>query len=154
VGLTLGDKMFVNHGLYLRSALEEVKWIDEDRYQFYHADGDLCLKLWQNGYKVMDSRHSFVEHFTHANRTVRKENMVLQQNDWQAYLSRWKNIYYIPPKSNTRDWLYLDYSDNTGTVSSFPLPNRLAALINFKISYMWSKYIKPIIRKLRGKMHG
>jgi hypothetical protein len=29
VGRTLGMKMMVNHGLFLRSAVEEVGWIDE-----------------------------------------------------------------------------------------------------------------------------
>ncbi|GAG60021.1 unnamed protein product, partial [marine sediment metagenome] len=46
VGLTLGNKMFVNHGMYLRETLEKVGWIDEDHYRFYYADGDLCLKMW------------------------------------------------------------------------------------------------------------
>lgn len=146
VGLTLGDKMFVNHGLYLRSALEEVGWIDEERYRFYHADGDLCLKLWQNGYEVADSRNSFVEHFTHANHTIRKENLISQQNDWQAYLDRWLNIYYDPNKSNSADWLYMDYFDETHTVRSFPFLNRLATSIYLKSQSVWRKYIKPIIK--------
>jgi len=38
VGITLGGKMFVNHGLYLRTALEKAGWIDEENYKFYHAD--------------------------------------------------------------------------------------------------------------------
>ena len=154
VGLTLGNKMFINHGLYLRSALEEVKWIDEERYQFYHADGDLCLKLWQNGYEVLDSKHSFVEHFTHANHAVRKANTLSQQTDWQAYQQRWKDIYYDPNVNNIGGWIFMDYSDKTLTISSFPIANRVTALINLKIKGMWAIYIKPIIRKLRGKTHG
>jgi glycosyltransferase involved in cell wall biosynthesis len=149
VGLTLGEKMFVNHGLYLRSALEEVKWIDEDHYRFYHADGDICLKLWKNGYEVIDSKHSFVEHFTHANRKIKKENMILQKTDWHTYLSRWQNIYSIPDK----DWLYLEYFDKTFTASSFPLSSRVRALIGLKAKNIWSTHIKPIICRLKGTTH-
>ena len=148
VGLTLGDKMFVNHGLYLRSALEEVGWIDEERYQFYHADGDLCLKLWQNGYEVVDCPSSFIEHFSHANQRVRKENMIPQQNDWQAYLARWINIYYDPEKGNTADWLYMDFADKTHTARSFPFLSRLSVSIYLKLRYVWRNHIKPIIKGL------
>src|SRR5262245_43349195 len=31
---TFGGKLMVNHGLFARSALEAVGWVDEDRYQF------------------------------------------------------------------------------------------------------------------------
>jgi glycosyltransferase involved in cell wall biosynthesis len=151
VGLTLGDKMFVNHGIYLRSALEEVGWVDEDRYRFYHADGDLCLKLWQSGYEVVDCPRSFVEHFTHANQRARKENMISQQNDWQSYLARWLNIYYAPEKANIVDWLYVDYSDKTRTANLFPLPNRLAVLLNLKLRRVWLRKIKPVIKELSGR---
>jgi len=65
VGLTLGMKIFVNHGLFLRSALEEVGGIDEQTYHFYHADRDLCLKLWQAGFSVLDCKTAFVEHCNH-----------------------------------------------------------------------------------------
>jgi len=32
VGITIGNNVFVNHGMYLKKALEEVGYIDEDRY--------------------------------------------------------------------------------------------------------------------------
>jgi GT2 family glycosyltransferase len=98
VGLTLGGKMFVNHGMYLRDALEDVGWIDEARYRFYHADGDLCLKMWEKGYEVVDCKEAFVEHYHHANVALRKSNASYQQADWRAFLDRWKGIYYDPQK--------------------------------------------------------
>lgn len=145
VGLTLGNKMFVNHGLYLRSALEEVGWIDEDRYQFYHADGDLCLKLWHNGYEVVDGPKSFVEHFMHANLKVRRNNMSTQENDWKAYLERWTKIYYDPTKDNSDGWMYQSYDDPTLTSRSFPWVARMLAILQLFVWKIWKKHIRPVL---------
>jgi len=119
VGLTHGEKMFVNHGLYVRAALQQVAWIDEDRYQFYCADGDVCLKLWQQGYEVVDCPTSFVEHFSHANLAVRTSNLESEQNDRTAYQERWRGIFFDPEKPNQRDWIYLAYEDLTKTAEGF-----------------------------------
>ena len=120
VGLTLGGKMFVNHGMYLRQALEHVGWVDEERYQFYHADGDLCLKLWEQGYKVVDCPDAFVEHFTHANYKVRRSNTGQQAADWEAYLRRWSEVFYQPDMPNVGSWIYRQYVDPHDTVAQFP----------------------------------
>lgn len=117
VGLTLGMKMFVNHGLYLRAALEQIGWIDEQTYQFYHADGDLCLKLWQTGYRVVDCKTAFVEHYNHI-----KPNPVPSDKDWEAYLKKWEGIYYDPQKNNSGGWIYQSYTDPDHTYQRFPLP--------------------------------
>lgn len=93
VGLTFGNKVFVNHGLYLRSALEEIGFIDEEGYVFYHADGDLCMKLWHEGYSCVDSPESFVEHHGVANIKVRTSNLERQQRDWNTYQSRWEPVF-------------------------------------------------------------
>ena len=115
VGLTLGMKMFVNHGLFLRTALEEVGWIDEETYQFYHADGDLCLKLWHTGYSVVDCKTAFVEHYNHI-----KPNPIPSGKDWEAYLKKWTGIFYDPKKNNDGGWLYQSYIDLHETYHRFP----------------------------------
>ena len=120
VGLTLGSNMFVNHGMYLRRAVEEVGWIDEDRYQFYHADGDLCLKLWAQGYEVVDCPAAFVEHFTHANLPVRQSNLEQQRADWAAYLDRWTGLFYSPDEQNAGGWVYRAHEDAYRTAMRFP----------------------------------
>jgi len=120
VGLTLGDKMFVNHGMYLRRALEHVGWIDEERYRFYHADGDLCLKLWAQGYEVVDCPEAFVEHFTHANSPVRQSNLEQQRVDWAAYLDRWTGIFYSPDEQSAGGWVYRAHEDAYRTAMRFP----------------------------------
>jgi len=116
VGLTFGSRMFVNHGLYLNEALASVGYADEESYLFYHADGDLCLKIWQSGYVCIDSPDSFVEHYAHANVEVRESNAALQKADWDAYVRRWGTLYETPEK----DWLLKDFKDVNHTVRGFP----------------------------------
>ena len=131
VGLTLGEKMFVNHGMFVRDALEDVGWIEEELYQFYHSDGDLCLKLWQRGYEVVDCQGAFVEHFRHANSRVRRENLQDQESDWSAYLHRWKGIFYDPDENNMGGWRYFDYKDYYITVKKFPrVPSYMMIIIS------------------------
>jgi len=119
VGLTLGNKLFVNHGLYLRSALIEVEYADEITFQFYHADGDLSLKLWQHGYSCLESPNSFVEHFCHANLKVRGENLQSQYSDWERYLAKWQGVFYLPELENIGGWIEIEYFDSMGTADHF-----------------------------------
>jgi len=120
VGLTLGSKMFVNHGLFLRSALAEVGWVDEETFHFYHADGDLCLKLWHNGYGVVDCPTAFVEHCEGVN-----ASRVPNEVDWAKYLTKWEGIFYQPQKNNIGDWIHLSHVDHHQTYKHFPFWYRL-----------------------------
>ena len=140
VGLTLGGKMFVNHGLYLKTALEEVNYIDES-YNFYHADGDLCLKLWNKGYSCIDSPNSYVEHYSHANIKVRKSNEIKQKNDWANYLDKWTNIFYNPKNEYWGEWIKKEYSDKLKTFNKFKRVNILKYIILFKIKKNFKKII-------------
>lgn len=100
VNYTLGNKMYVNHGMYLKNALKEVDYIDDQTYFFYNGDGDLCLKIWEKGYQVIDSENSYIEHYPHAQENVRKTNYKKYNSDLKKYLERWKNIFYDPIKDN------------------------------------------------------
>lgn len=106
VGIAWGDRMFVNHGLYLREVMEKINFADEDNYFFYHADGDICLRLWEAGYVVVDSSKSFIEHYSDANTAVRASNQERQQKDWATYTKRWQHL--KPPK---QDWLTKAHRD-------------------------------------------
>jgi len=119
VGLTLGRKMFVNHGMFLRRAIEHVGYIDEKTYRFYHADGDLSLKLWSSGYEIVDSPRSHVEHYSHANRKVRRANEMSQARDWQAYVTKWTGVYYMPENPFEGGWIEQDYRDAFSTCRRF-----------------------------------
>ncbi|MEW6696874.1 MAG: FkbM family methyltransferase [Bacillota bacterium] len=117
--LTLGNKMFVNHGMFLKQALEDVGYVDEETYLFYHADGDLCLKMWQQGYRCIDSPDSYVEHFNHANLPVRKSNYTMQPADWRNYLLKWSTVFYDPVKKNIDGTLEKEFVDVHETANLF-----------------------------------
>lgn len=118
VGLTIGKKMFVNHGLYLRSALEDVDFIDEESFHFYHADGDLVLRMWEKGYICEAAPNSFVEHYADANTQVRESNLVRQKDDWLFYLKRW-NEFLETSGGYEGGWLNLAFEDELKTGDQF-----------------------------------
>lgn len=142
IGLTLGGNMFVNHGLFLRQALEDVGFIDEDTYRFYHADGDLCLKMRQMNYACIASPGSFIEHYSHANTAARKSNTVASENDWGNYLKKWEGIFYFKDSTDIEGCIEQEYSDVTNTGELF----RSAESVRYKLA----KLRKKIRMKIAG----
>jgi glycosyltransferase involved in cell wall biosynthesis len=131
VGFTFG-KLFLNHGLYLRTALEEIGFADEKNFNFYYGDGDLSLRLWSHGYFIIESETSFIEHFSHANQAVRKSNLEKERLDFTNYTNRWKN-YFQGDDIVDYDWKYQKYDDINKTYKNFPLYSRLMVSLNFFI---------------------
>jgi GT2 family glycosyltransferase len=119
VGLTLGGKMFVNHGLFLREALAAVGYVDEETYAFYHADGDLCLRLWESGFECIESPDSFIEHYSHAGTAVRASNMATQREDWEQYIDRWSKRWGVPDATKGQGWIYRSFIDSKATAQKF-----------------------------------
>lgn len=119
VGLTLLGRMFVNHGLYLKSAVDEVGFADEETYSFYHADGDLGLKMWEAGFVCIDSPESYVEHYSHANMHVRTSNLLRQKEDWDNYLSKWQEISGVDDVLAGQGWVTRAYDDPENTAKQF-----------------------------------
>ena len=109
---TLGGKLMVNHGIFLKNALESVNYADEDRYIFYKADSDLCLKMWQAGYEIVDCPTSFVEHYYDPNESVRRSNNALLKQDRKTYKKRWEGIYYLKNKPNLKGKIYSEKKDD------------------------------------------
>lgn len=143
VGLTMGH-MYVNHGLYLNEALKDVGYIDENNYRFYHADGDLCLRMYQNGWDCIDSKHSFIEHFPEANLKVRQTNNLGSQDDWDSYVRRWG---HIAPKScfaNSGDWVYRSHDDKSQTYKNFPRQSRAFLFFTKKIKRLAKGLLKVL----------
>jgi len=108
---TLGGKLMVNHGLFLREALEKVGWIDESNYAFYKADGDLCLRLWQAGYKIIDAPDAIVEHYLDDNETVRLQNNTTLEQDKKTYAARWKRLVLLSNVTGKMGKLTLKFDD-------------------------------------------
>jgi len=93
VNYTIDNTMMINHGLFLKKALEDVNYIDEDNYFFYHADDDLALKLKQAGYNILDASDSFIEHFLHANTVLRAHVYESERKDYYALIDKWHNVF-------------------------------------------------------------
>jgi GT2 family glycosyltransferase len=126
VGLTLLGRMFVNHGLYRRDALAEVGFADEETYAFYHADGDLGLKMWDAGYVCIDSPDSYVEHYSHANLQVRTSNLMRQKEDWDNYVSKWQQISGVEDVLAGQGWVTRAFVDPESTASQFLIVKSVA----------------------------
>ena len=109
VKCTIKDKMMVNHGIFLSQVLKEIDYIEENLYIFYCADGDLSLKIWNNGYNIIASKKSLIEHYSHANTGVRKQNSSFYKSDLAAKINRWNGVFYPNGTNLTGNDLELDY---------------------------------------------
>lgn len=118
VGHTLGGKLYVNHGLYLRQALIDVGYADEE-YFFYNGDSDLCLKMWQQGYELVACPDSYIEHYPHANIDVRATNYDRFNADKERYFKKWSGIYYDLAEHNIGFWEKKEFVDVTRTGERF-----------------------------------
>lgn len=109
VATTLGNRLFVNHGMFRREVAAEVGWLDEDRYWFYHADGDFALRMWERGYRAIDCPTALVEHYVGGGDAVRAVNIRMAQRnqDWSRFLERWTGIFYVRehPEAGGAQWL-------------------------------------------------
>ena len=123
VGQAQGNKIFVNHGMYLKEAVEEVEYIDERNYFFYHADTDLSLKLWKAGYVIIDSPTSYIEHYSHANLNIIKTNWEREKKDWENYLKKWDGVFFNADGNYKSSWIEKDYNDQNFIAKKFPEPS-------------------------------
>lgn len=142
VGHTLGDKLYVNHGMYLNQALRDVDYIDQDTFFFYNGDGDLCLKLWQKGYEILASPDSYIEHYPHANVDVRKTNYDRFKSDLKNYLNKWEGIFYDPAKNNVGSIIDKYYDDATKTGEMFMLLHNVIIKDNPQLLKGKSRYVR------------
>ncbi len=135
---TPGKRVFVNHGLYLKNSLEAVSYIDETNYKFYHADTDLCLKMWESGYQIVGASQSYIEHHSHVNTSVKESNTALQNKDWQFYLSKWNDWAYDEENNSYGGSLYKKFSDDNNTARKFEgVKYRITTLLkNFRRKFL------------------
>ena len=157
VGYTLGEKMYVNHGMYLNEALKEVNYIDEQTYFFYNGDGDLCLKMWEKGYECISSPDSYIEHYPHANLGVRKSNYKTLKQDNLKYFSKWEGIFYDKKLHNIGKVEEKEFEDKFLTGDKFKNIHDEVVVANpkilkkSKISFVFKK-IKLFPRRVAGKL--
>lgn len=86
-------QLYLNHGLYLRRAVHDAGWINEDDYFFYTADVDLCFRLLRAGYEISPAPQALVEHYNHANLGVRASNEEHHRQDTAALARNWPDFY-------------------------------------------------------------
>ena len=67
-------QVYVNHGMYLRQALADAGWINEDDYHFYCADTDLAFRIVRAGYSVEDTPLALIDHSQHVTVGIRRAN--------------------------------------------------------------------------------
>ena len=105
VGKTLGGRMMVNHGFFVRAALQDAGWIDEEAYRFYKADSDLCLKMWARGWTIRDVPGAHVEHYVDPGEALRMRNNAAMAADRDVYTTRWKELAKAElPSRQEHDW--------------------------------------------------
>ncbi|MBI5325177.1 MAG: glycosyltransferase [Ignavibacteriae bacterium] len=111
----------INHGMFLREALEKAGFIDEDNYKFYAGDVDLSFKLNQIGYKLLISENSFIEHYMHANNNTRVKNLDSFESDNSNFIKKWKSIYPEMDfsESNRSSLIEKEFLDESDTVKIF-----------------------------------
>lgn len=92
IDLTLGDQILVNYG-FLNTALAKAVGGFCDAYQFYCADGDLCLRILQTGHRIIPCLEAQVLHdniFDH----VKASSQAVAERDIATYRQRWTSTYY------------------------------------------------------------
>lgn len=89
---TLGGNLMINHGIYTRDALEAAGYANEDEYVFYKADTDLSLKIWQNGFCIIDSPQSICEHYLGVGEALRQSNTELLEFDRVQMRAFWPQL--------------------------------------------------------------
>jgi GT2 family glycosyltransferase len=102
--------------LFLRSALQQIGWADEDTYDFYKADGDMSLRLWEAGYEIVDCPGAFMEHYFDPEEEKRVANSATMQKDRAAYSTRWSQLLQGNEPTRSMGKLTLSFQDPDETV--------------------------------------
>jgi glycosyltransferase involved in cell wall biosynthesis len=105
---TLGARLMVNHGLFSKEALEAVDYADDVGFQFYKADGDLSIRIWEAGFEIIDAPNAVVEHYLDDTEKTRLENNETLRTDQIAYSERWGYLSGSPRR------LVSDFQDADG----------------------------------------
>jgi len=137
--IAIKNQVYLNHGLYLKEALEEVKYINETDYTFYCADIDLSLRLVKAGYRIEACDQSIVEHYNHANLRVRKSNKDTHEQDKRNFEANW--VEYLEGRNPI---------DLSSKVEVNIIPNDDMAKKGFGLLYYWYRaktvFVFPIFK--------
>lgn len=87
-GTEIHKQVMVNFGLYRRTVLEQVGFID-DKYKFYNADQDLSLKIWYIGKKVVRCSEAKVTHSSGGKSDNKYRSGKWHQHDIEYFRTKW-----------------------------------------------------------------
>lgn len=87
-GTEMHKQVMVNFGLFRRTVMEEVGFIDEG-YNFYNADQDLSLKVWYKNYKVLRCENAKVTHHQGDKSNNKRRGGDYYKQDVQRFMNRW-----------------------------------------------------------------
>ncbi|MEK7224617.1 MAG: hypothetical protein AAB221_02925, partial [Bacteroidota bacterium] len=90
IDYTYGQKLLMNYGLLRLEDFRDVNGLDEE-YKFYCADGDLCLKLYEKGKKLIPLSQCLVIH-NNVLDNQKKSNLNDSKQDIELYLRKWKHF--------------------------------------------------------------
>lgn len=65
IGRVFNDYININHGFFYKPALIDVGWLDESTYNFYCGDGDISIRLNENGWITIPLHNCFALHLSH-----------------------------------------------------------------------------------------
>ena len=117
------NKTNVNHGLYLREALQKVGFADESTFTFYWGDVDIVFKLVSHEYSIIAAENSFIEHFNHANISLRRSNLKSMDSDRIKFITKWSQFFPSINLNLCDDVapVSIEYEDTTKTANQWLL---------------------------------
>lgn len=141
----------INHGMYLKEALEIVNYADEETYQFYNADVDIVYKLLLQNYSVIVSENSFIEHFFHANANIRKKNNQIAYDDDYQFIKKWSPICNQIQLKPFKDMVFneVSFHHKFNTIKYW---QNMADYKIFIVRRYATQHMPPIISKILNKI--
>jgi len=128
VGFSCGQKLIMNYGLLRIDYFREVGGLDE-RYRFYCADGDLCMKLYESGKQLVPLPQCFVIHNNVLDMQKKSSEEGLKDDD-NLYRQRWRHFVSADDPNPRRLLWQPDF------VEAFALPAALRP-VDSGIEYFW-----------------
>jgi hypothetical protein len=135
-------QVYVNHGLYLRRALEDAGFINETDYYFYCADTDLSFRIVHAGYTVEATTLALIEHSQHITTDIRRSNKgegkERLRHDEQALQRNWQDFF------GADQYRTVTVYDDTDS----PIPDDILAERGFGRAYRLEKLKQTFARPL------
>jgi GT2 family glycosyltransferase/glycosyltransferase involved in cell wall biosynthesis len=83
------DFPYINFGLINKNAYNDVLGFDE-KFKFYWADVDLCLRIWEVGYRIETSPYSLVDHNNITDRLKQENSGDRYFSDTSYFFDKWE----------------------------------------------------------------